>query len=151
MLTKRTGGLFIQYFPFITSNLLSTTVLRNFIAKVFHLATRQVVYLPMQIVYLPMFQPAISYVHKILNLQNPAEVFLVKKIIQGGHHSAPCKDSRLPVTGRILANIMRDISTSIRNLCKKRLLMSFFLLNFNAFLRLGEIVLKTKTDQHNVI
>lgn len=100
MLTKRTGGLFIQYFPFITSNLLSTTVLRNFIAKVFHLATRQVVYLPMQIVYLPMFQPAISDVHKILNLQNPAEVFLVKKNIQGGHHSAPCKDSRLPVTGR---------------------------------------------------
>lgn len=98
---------------------LSPTVLRNFIAKKFHVATRQVVYLPMQIVYLPMFHPAISYVHKILNLQDPAEVFLVKKVIQGGHHFAPCKDSRLPVTGRILANIMRDISTSIQHLYKK--------------------------------
>lgn len=66
-----------------------------------------------------MFHPAISYVHKILNLQDPAEVFLVKKVIQGGHHFAPCKDSRLPVTGRILANIMRDISTSIQHLYKK--------------------------------
>lgn len=39
------------------------------------------------------------YVHKILSLQDPSESFLVRKIIQGCHYSAPIKDSRLTITG----------------------------------------------------
>lgn len=140
---KRTWGLFIQYFPCITSIPLSPTVLCNFIAKLFSLG-----YSPSSI---SSHVSAISYVHKILNLQDPAEAFLVKKILQGCHHSAPSKDSRLPVTGPILANMLRGINTSIQNLYTKWLLKSIFLLAFNAFLRLGEIVVKTKTDQCKVI
>lgn len=132
---KRTWGLFIQYFPCITSIPLSPTVLCNFIAKLFSLG-----YSPSSI---SSHVSAISYVHKILNLQDPAEAFLVKKILQGCHHSAPSKDSRLPVTGPILANMLRGINTSIQNLYTKWLLKSIFLLAFN--------VVKTKTDQCKVI
>lgn len=98
-----------------------------------------------------LYVSAISNVHRILNLQDPGEAFLVKKILQGCYHSAPCKDSRLPVTGPILGNIMRSINTSIQKLYTKLLFKSIFLLAFNAFLRLGEIVVKTKTDEHKVI
>lgn len=47
--------------------------------------------------------------------------------------------------------MLRGINTSIQNLYTKWLLKSIFLLAFNAFLRLGEIVVKTKTDQCKVI
>lgn len=110
---KRTWGFLIQYFPCINSIPLSPTLLCNFIAKLFSLG-----YFPSSI---STHVSAISYVHKILNLQDPAEAFLVRTILQGCHYSAPCKDSRLlvPVTGPILANTMRGINTLIQNLYEK--------------------------------
>lgn len=91
------------------------------------------------------------YVNKILSLQDPSETFLVRKIIQGCHHSAPSKDSRLPITGPILSNMLKSMDLSVKNLYTRILLKSIFLLAFNAFLRLGEIVVKSKTDQCKVI
>lgn len=75
----------------MTSIPLSPTVLCNFIAKLFFtwLLSKYSI---------SSYVTAITYVHKILNLQDPPEAFLVKKIQQGCHHSAPCKDCRLPVT-----------------------------------------------------
>lgn len=61
----------------------------------------------------------ISYVHKILNLQDPPEAFLVKKIQQGCHHSAPCKDCRLPVTGPFLATWWEETYLNKKSCLKK--------------------------------
>lgn len=140
---KRTWNLFIQHFPNITSLPLSPVLVCNFIACLFSLG-----YSPNSI---SSHVSAISYVHKILSLQDPSETFLVRKIIQGCHHSAPSKDSRLPITGPILANRLKSMDLSVKNLSTRTLLKSIFLLAFNAFLRLGEIVIKSKADQCKVI
>lgn len=140
---KRTWNLFIQHFPNITSLPLSPVLVCNFIACLFSLG-----YSPNSI---SSHVSAISYVHKILSLQDPSETFLVRKIIQGCHHSAPSKDSRLPITGPILANMLKSMDLSVKNLSTRTLLKSIFLLAFNAFLRIGEIVIKSKADQCKVI
>lgn len=88
---------------------------------------------------------AISYVHKLLGSTDPAETFLVKKVMQGCHHSAPSKDSRLPITGPILKKLIQGLQFSVSNHQQRILLKSIFLLAFNAFLRLGEVVVKSKS------
>jgi hypothetical protein len=94
---------------------------------------------------------AISYVHKLLAITDPAESFIVKKIMQGCHHSAPTKDSRLPITGPILTRLIQGLQCTIGNQQHRILLKSIFLLAFNAFLRLGEIVVKSKCLANLVI
>lgn len=64
------------------------------------------------------------------------------KRLQECHHSVYNKDSRLPVTVPVLANVMRGINTSMQNLNTKWLHKSIFLLAVIAYLRFGKIVVK---------
>ena len=64
--------------------------------------------------------------------------------MQGCHHSAPNKDTRLPITGPIIHKLVKSLQTSVQNLNYRVLLKAIFLLAFNAFLRLGEVMVKSK-------
>lgn len=64
--------------------------------------------------------------------------------MQGCRHIAPCKDSRLPITGPILHKLKQGLESTINNHQQRSLLKSIFLLAFNAFLRQGELVVKSK-------
>ncbi|XP_062593480.1 uncharacterized protein LOC134254963 isoform X1 [Saccostrea cucullata] len=140
---KRTWDMFFLEYPTINSLPITATVLSNFIAQLFSKG-----YSPSSI---SSHVSAISYVHKILSVPDPAEAFLVRKILQGCYHSAPNKDSRLPITAPILLKLVKGLSSSVQNLYTRILLKSVFLLAFNAFLRLGEIVIKSKNEQSKVI
>lgn len=63
--------------------------------------------------------------------------------MQGCLHSAPCKDSRLPITGPMLHKLIQGLESTINN-HQQRILKSIFLLAFNAFLCIGELVVKSK-------
>lgn len=133
----------LETFPAITSLPISSSMLCNFIAHLFNSG-----YSPNSIAT---HVSAISYVHKLLETTDPADTFLVKKIMQGCHHSAPSKDSRLPITGPILHKLIQGLQSSICNQQQRILVKSVFLLAFNAFLRLGEVVVKSKSLTNTVV
>lgn len=133
----------VSTFPSIKSLPVSPSTLCNFISYLFDNA-----YSPNSIAT---HVSAISYVHKLLGTTDPSDTFLVKKVMQGCHHSAPCKDSRLPITGPILHKLIQGLQFSVLNQHQRILLKSIYLLAFNAFLRLGEVVVKAKSLASTVI
>lgn len=92
---RRTWQMLLQRFPEVSSLPLSPAILCNFIAHLFCNG-----YSPNSI---STHVSAVSYVHKILGLSDTTNTFFVRKILQGCHHSAPNKDSRLPITAPILS------------------------------------------------
>ena len=94
---------------------------------------------------------AIGYLHKILVITDPTESFLVKKIIRGCHKLAPSKDTRLPSTDLILKRLLNALDHTVSVFLNRLLLKALFLLAFNAFLRLGEITVKSNQAVKNVI
>ncbi|XP_062605442.1 uncharacterized protein LOC134267234 [Saccostrea cucullata] len=140
---KRSWDLLLQFNPTVTSLPISSSVTANFIAHLFTIG-----YSPSSI---SSHISAISYLHKILGLSDPSDAFLVRKIMQGCHRSAPNKDTRLPITGPILHNLVCGLQKSVQNLHYRIMLKAIFLLAFNAFLRLGELVVKTKGSLNTVI
>lgn len=52
---------------------------------------------------------AISYVHKLLQLNDPTNSFIVRKLIKGCNNLSGTSDTRLPITMDILKNIMQGI------------------------------------------
>lgn len=128
--------LLLETYPSLNSLPISPILLCNFISSLFTNG-----YSPNSIAS---HVSAISYIHKLLGAEDPSTTFLVKKVMQGCHHSAPCKDSRLPITGPMLHKLIQGLESTINNHQQRILLKSIFLLAFNAFLRLGELVVKSK-------
>lgn len=85
---------------------------------------------------------AISYVHKIMDLPDPGHCFLVRKLLKGCQNISRQCDSRLPITPDILKKILLALNHTVSSSNLRTLLKSFFLLAFNAFLRLGEIAVR---------
>ena len=72
-------------------------------------------------------------------------------MVQGSNHSGPYKDSRLQITGPILHKLVQGLPSAVPNLRYRVLLKSIILLTFNAFLLLGEVVVKSKCFAGTVI
>ncbi|XP_048753445.2 uncharacterized protein LOC125664646 [Ostrea edulis] len=94
---------------------------------------------------------ALSYVHKLLDVKDPTQSFIVKKLLRGCHKLNPSKDSRLPVTKEILCKLLNATDFTVPQALNKLLLKALYLLSFNAFLRLGEVVIKSPSDCIKVI
>ena len=56
---------------------------------------------------------AISYVHKILDLQDPTQTFITKKILKGCQASVPMRDTRLPITPNILRKLLNALAHTV--------------------------------------
>lgn len=94
---------------------------------------------------------AISYVHKILNMQDPTQAFITKKILKGCKSSVPTKDTRLPITPDILQKLLHALAHTVPQYSLRILLRALFLLAFHAFLRLGEVAAKTLNNSKHVL
>jgi hypothetical protein len=86
---------------------------------------------------------AISYVHKLLQLSDPTNSFIVRKLIKGCNNLSGTSDTRLPITMDILKNIMQGIEPAVQDFYLRIMLRAIFLLAFHALFRLGEIVAKS--------
>ncbi|XP_062600583.1 uncharacterized protein LOC134262215 [Saccostrea cucullata] len=89
---------------------------------------------------------ALSYVHKLMNLPDPTQTFIVKQLLKGCHKLLPSQDSRLPITKDILQKLIKATicKITVPQAFNHSLLQALYLLCFNAFLRLGEVVVSDK-------
>ncbi|XP_062618200.1 uncharacterized protein LOC134279801 isoform X1 [Saccostrea cucullata] len=94
---------------------------------------------------------ALSYVHKLLGLPDPTQMFIVKKILRGCHKLSHTADSRLPITLDILEQIIKALPITVPVLDHHIMLRALFLLCFHAFLRMGEVTVKQGAAHNKVI
>ena len=82
---------------------------------------------------------AISYYHKLSGLKDPADTFIVHKLLQGARKLSPASDTRLPITKDILIRLINSVNFITSLPYHQALLSSMFSLAFYGFLRVGEI------------
>lgn len=85
---------------------------------------------------------AINYVHRLLQLNDHTNYFIVRKLIKDCNNLSGTIDTRLPITMHILKNIMQGIEPAVQDFYLRIMLRAIFLFAFHALLRLGEIVAK---------
>lgn len=94
---------------------------------------------------------AISFVHKLIGSSDPCQSFLIKKLLKGVRASGTSADSRLPITQSILFKIINALDKTVPQYDLRQLLKALFLLAFHAFLRLGELIAKSKVSYNTVV
>lgn len=94
---------------------------------------------------------ALSYVHKLFGLFDPTTQFIIKKLLKGCENLKGSADTRLPITYELLFKLVTNLDNCIQNFYHKILLKAVFLLSFHAFLRLGEILIRVKSDTDRVL
>ncbi|XP_045172644.2 uncharacterized protein LOC123534449 [Mercenaria mercenaria] len=91
---------------------------------------------------------SISYVHKLSNMTDPTNHFLISTLIRGAQRLAPSYDLRLPITVCLLDKLISALSYTCESYYYKTLLSAMFLFAFNAFSRCSEITFsKPSTEQ----
>ncbi|CAG2240910.1 unnamed protein product [Mytilus edulis] len=86
---------------------------------------------------------ALSYVHKMLNIQDPTALFIIRKALKGCENLTPSADARLPITKAILDKMIINLPSVVRLHVHQLLLKTIFLVAFNGFFRLGELVVRS--------
>ena len=76
---------------------------------------------------------ALGYCHNILGLPNPANKFLITKLLAGAKRLAPSQDKRLPVTLHMLHNFIQIIKRLYPVVYERRMYTAMFLFAFHAF------------------
>lgn len=96
---------------------------------------------------------AVSFVPKLLNSTDPCQSLLVKKMLKGSRLAAKdlAPDSRLPITFNILSNLVKQLKFSVLDPDIRAMLKSLFLVAYYAFMRLGELVPKSKSEVDKVV
>lgn len=82
---------------------------------------------------------AVSYVYKLIHNIDPANSFLVKKLIAGAYRLQPAVDMRLPITVPVLDKLIEALTHLSDNVFEMSLFQAMFLFAFNALTRVGEI------------
>ena len=87
---------------------------------------------------------AISFVHKLLNMNDTADSFVVKKMLQGCKKLRISVDCRLPMTTSILGDLIKVSTNTIGSTFTSTCFKAMCSLAFFALLRIGEM-----TDSEN--
>ena len=83
---------------------------------------------------------AISAKHKINNMPDPTNSFLVKKLMQGFSRSVPSKDARFPITFERLKQLVACLHLVCSNSYESTLFKTAFTLSFFGFFRVSELI-----------
>ena len=94
---------------------------------------------------------AISYIHKMKNLEDPTASFVVRKLLHGAAKLRPSHDQRAPVTKAILHQLVLSSPQVSSCYYNTVLTAAMYLLAFHAFLRIGEIAVTTGTQASKVL
>ena len=86
---------------------------------------------------------AISFKHKASSMQDPTDSFFIRKILKGTRNLSSKPDSRLPITSNILNKLIASIPIVINPHFNQILLRAMFLLMYHAFLRVGEVTIRS--------
>lgn len=95
---------------------------------------------------------ALAFIHRMLGYPDPTTTFLVRHFLKGAKKlKGSAVDMRLPITTVILYKLISAIPTVVMLSSHRSLLKAVFLLCFNAFLRMGEICLKSGYPAPSVV
>lgn len=94
---------------------------------------------------------AISYIHKLASCPDPTSSFIVRKLLKGCNNLSSRSDTRLPITKDILIKLIGALKFFVSDPYHQVLLKAIFLLAFNAFLRLGEILVRDPDSKCKVL
>lgn len=92
----------------------------------------------------------LAFFHKIMGLENPAENFLIKKLLAGVLRMTRGRDKRLPITLDMLEIFMCNLKFILISSYDLILFRAMILTAFFALLRVGEMTI-TNLGAHNVI
>ena len=88
---------------------------------------------------------AISYFHKINSLPDPTANFIVVKLLAGARNLGSVPDVRLPVTLPILTRLVQVLPVVFSSHYKCIMLRAMMVTAFRAYLRVGEMVPRSKS------
>ena len=94
---------------------------------------------------------AISYFNKVNGFPDPANSFIVKKVLAGARNIRATADVRLPITGEVLTNLIRALPVVFSSRYTCVMLRAMMTLAFVAYLRIGEMVPKCYKDIHTCL
>ena len=87
----------------------------------------------------------LSYHHKMRNLFDPTQNFVVKKCLQGYQKIKSQSDTRKPITSTILKRLITSLSHTTNSHFIRVTLRAMYLLASYAMLRVGEFTTSSKT------
>ena len=82
---------------------------------------------------------AIGYIHKIIDMQDNTQHFIIVKTLNGFKKIRSSKENRLPITLQILKGLINSLPHTCTSLFMSKLLKAMYLLAFHAFLRVEEM------------
>jgi len=94
---------------------------------------------------------AISFFHKVGDLPDPTNKFVIRKMLRGSTVMSPSSDSRLPILPPLLMELVKATLLLNGESYNGVMLAAMFLLAFFAFLRVGEITTHSVTESRNVL
>ncbi|XP_070179533.1 uncharacterized protein [Littorina saxatilis] len=90
---------------------------------------------------------AISFVHKVVGADDPADSLFVRKMLQGCKRLSNPADARLPITLHILDKVVGASQKTMGNLYAQTRFKAMCTLAFHALLRVGEMTSSPNTLQ----
>lgn len=81
---------------------------------------------------------AVSYIHKIKDIYDPTQCFLVSKLMKSLHKLSPSVDTRLPVSHDLLKKIIVCLSSFCKSRYEMVMYTAMFSFAYYACLRVGE-------------
>lgn len=89
---------------------------------------------------------AIAFANKLYNAQNPLQHFIITKMLEGGRKAGAQPDTRRPITLSILHRLTAALTIVHKDQYTILLLKAMFLTAFHAFLRVGELTVRSRGD-----
>lgn len=94
---------------------------------------------------------AISYFSKMMDLPDPSNAFITRKLLQAVKRSNFKPDTRLPITPFILKALSENLARLGLSLYDQLLLRAAYTLAFHALLRVGEFTSRAISDQSKIL
>ena len=91
---------------------------------------------------------ALSYQHKINNIDDPTQSFVVKKCLQGYQNKKGSNDTRLPITPSIMKRLISSLQITTKSHFSLVLFKAMYLVAFHCFLRIGEFTYTKGRNEH---
>ena len=94
---------------------------------------------------------ALGHSHKLASVSDNTKHFLVTKALLGARKVSPSSDTRLPITARVLHDLILALPKVVLSLQSAKMFQAMFALAFHGFLRIGEIAPKSHKQEARVI
>lgn len=86
----------------------------------------------------------VSFFHKLQSLPDPANCYLIRKIVSGLRRVHPTADKRLPISYKLLHKLVHCLKSVTNSTYERILYSTAFILSYFGFLRLGEFTANTR-------